>query len=136
ANSAFEPDGTPRPSYLARVSRVVEACDRLGMVVILGCYYQRQDQVLRDEDAVREGVAQVARWIKERGYGNVVLEVANEFGHPGFDHDLIRPPEGEVELMAIARRECPGLLVSTSGMGHGRLPEPVARAADVLLIHF
>ena len=51
-NSAFTPDGSLRESYLARVRRIIEACDRHGLVVILGCFYQRQDQVLKDEDAV------------------------------------------------------------------------------------
>src|SRR4030095_12177188 len=52
-NSAFESDGALRAPYLARVQRVIEACDRHGVAVILGCFYQRQDQVLRDADAVR-----------------------------------------------------------------------------------
>ena len=60
-NSAFEPDGSLRESYLARVRRVIEACDRAGLVVILGCFYQRQDQVLADEAAVRAGVVNVAQ---------------------------------------------------------------------------
>ncbi len=38
-NSAFAPDGSLRESYLARVRRVIEACDRHGLVVILGCFY-------------------------------------------------------------------------------------------------
>ena len=29
-NSAFEPDGSLRDSYLRRVRRVIEACDRHG----------------------------------------------------------------------------------------------------------
>ncbi|MCA9171226.1 MAG: hypothetical protein KDB23_26315, partial [Planctomycetales bacterium] len=47
-NSAFAADGSLRATYLGRVQRVLTACDRLGMVVILGCYYQRQDQILAD----------------------------------------------------------------------------------------
>jgi hypothetical protein len=58
-NSAFEPDGSLRESYLARVARVIEAGDRAGLVVILGCFYQRQDQVLADEAAV---CAAVVTW--------------------------------------------------------------------------
>lgn len=135
-NSAFRPDGTLREDYLGRVRRVLDACDRLGRVVILGCYYQRQDQVLRDADAVRTGVVEVARWLRSTGFRNVLLEIANEFDHAGFDHPLLRTPAGQVELMALARREMPGLLVSTSGQGHGGIPEPVAQAASFLLVHF
>src|SRR5205823_1396609 len=97
-NSAFEPDGSLRESYLARASRIIEACDRAGLVVILGCFYQRQDQVLADEAAVRAGVVNVARWIRSCGFRNVVLEIANEFEHGGFDHRVIRSVAGEIEL--------------------------------------
>lgn len=135
-NSAFNADGSLREEYLARVRRVIEACDRLGACVIVGCFYQRQDQVLRDEAAVRAGVVNVARWVQRSGYTNVLLEIANEYPHDGFDHRLLRTPEGEAELVRLAKRTAPGILVSTSGIGDGRLDDAVARAADFLLIHF
>ena len=135
-NSAFEPDGALRPEYLQRARRVIEACDKLGAAVILGCYYQRQDQILRDEEAVKRGVGNVAKWIEREGFRNVVLEIANEFDHGGFDHQILKSAAGQVELINLARQTVPGLLVSTSGLGHGRLPDEVARASDFLLIHF
>jgi hypothetical protein len=94
-NSAFNPDGSLRTDYMHRVRRVIEACDRSGVVVILGCYYQRQDQILTDEKAVRAGVLNTVRWIDESSYNNVALEIANEFNHSGFDHPILKRPEGE-----------------------------------------
>ena len=135
-NSAFNPDGSSRAGYLRRVGRVIEACDRAGTVVILGCFYQRQDQVLRDEAAVRVALVNAVRWIHERGFRNVVLEVSNEFDHGGFDHRVLKGAAGQVELMGLARQTMSGLLVSTSGLGHGRIDDPVAEEADFLLIHF
>lgn len=135
-NSAFEPDGSLRDSYLSRVRRVIEECDRQGVVVILGCYYQRQDQILKDADSVRTGVVNAVNWIKECGFTNVVLEIANEYPHRGFDHDILRTPDGEAELIGLAKKTWPELLVSTSGIGNGRLHVPVAEASDFLLIHF
>jgi CubicO group peptidase (beta-lactamase class C family) len=135
-NSAFNPDGSLRDSYTRRVARVIEACGQRGVVVILGCFYQRQDQVLRDEDAVRAGVVNVAKWIQQSGFRNVVLEIANEFPHSGFNHHILKNPAGEAELIRLAKRTAPGLLVSTSGIGDGLLPETVARESDFLLIHF
>jgi len=135
-NSAFNPDGSLRRQYLQRVKRVIEACDRKGVVVILGCYYQRQDQILKDTRAVRAGVVNVVKWIETSGFSNVVLEIANEFNHSGFDHQILKTSEGQVELIGLAKRMSPGLLVSTSGLGNGRLPDDVARASDFLLIHF
>jgi hypothetical protein len=78
ANSAFAPDGSLRASYLERVGRVIEACDSLGAAVILGCYYQLQTSILQDEAAVRNGICQTVRWLCQRGYTNVLLELANE----------------------------------------------------------
>jgi len=78
-NSAFEPDGRLRPAYLARVERVIRACDRQGAAVILGLYYQRQSAILRDEAAVRAGVVNAARWVREHGFQNVLIEIANEY---------------------------------------------------------
>ncbi len=139
-NSAFNPDGSLRDGYLKRVRRVIEACDRHGVVVILGCYYQMQDQILKDEAAVRAGVTNAARWIRTNGFTNVVLEIANEYGHKGFEHNLLKTDEGQVELIRLAKKSAPYLLVSTSGLGsglgNGRLPDAVATASDFLLPHF
>ena len=135
-NSAFRDDGTLRDSYLQRVKRVIDECDRHGVVVILGCYYQRQDQILKDAAAVRAGVVQVIEWIRAVGFTNVVLEISNEFDHDGFDHAILKTSQGQVELIQLAKKTAPELLVATSGLGHGRLPDDVSRASDFLLIHF
>ncbi len=135
-NSAFNPNGSLRESYLQRVARVIEACDRHGAVVILGCYYQRQDQILEDDKAIRAGVVNVVRWLEKSGYTNVLLEIANEFGHPGFNHPILKKTEGQVELIRLAKTTWPKLLVSTSGLGDGKAVGNLAHAADFLLIHF
>jgi hypothetical protein len=135
-NSAFRPDGTLRKNYLGRIKRVIEECDKRGMVVILGLFYQRQDQILRDEQAVKYAVVNAVNWVKDSGFTNIVIEIANEYDHGGFDHDIIKTAEGEIELIRLVKKTVPGLLVSTSGLGHGRMNEMVAKEADFILIHF
>lgn len=135
-NSSFNPDGSLRPGYLQRIQRVIQACDRNGCAVILGCFYQRQDQVLLDETAIRRGVENTIRWIQKEGFNNVVLEIANEFNHDGFDRPILKMPEGEVELIRLAKKIAPEMLISTSGLGDGRIPENIAQAVDFILIHF
>ena len=135
-NSAFDSRGGLRTAYMDRVRRVIECCDRLRIVVILGCFYQRQDQVLVDEAAVRTGLENVARWVRDAGYGNVLLEIANEFDHTGFDHPILRTVEGELGLIRLVREAAPRLLVSVSGLGHGRAEDALAEASDFVLIHF
>lgn len=136
ANLAFNRDGSLRKNYLDRVQKVIQACDRAGAVVILGCYYQRQDQRLADDQAVRAGVVNVANWIRASGFTNVVLEVANEMGHGEFDHAILKSPERHAELIRAAKEAHPQLLVSTSGLGDGSSAEHVAEACDFLLVHF
>jgi len=135
-NSAFRPDGSLRGSYLKRVQRVIEACDRHGVVVILGCFYQRQDQRFDGEDAIRAALVGAVRWIRKCRFSNVVLEVTNEFGHSGFDYPILKTDSGQVELIRLAKKTAPRLLVSTSGGGGGGAPDSVARASDFLLIHY
>lgn len=135
-NSAFDPEGGLRPAYMARVERVIRACDRHGVGVILGLYYQRQSAILRDEAAVRAGVVNATRWVRDRGFRNVVLEIANEYPHRGFAHPVIRSPKGQAGLIRLAKETAPGLLVSASGYGDGKVHAEVAEAADFLLPHW
>jgi len=135
-NSAFNADGSLRDSYFARLKPVLDATRRDGAIVILGCFYQRQDQILKDEGAVQTALLNVAAWVKSSGFTNVLLEVANEFNHPGFDHPILKTPAGQVELIRLVQKRFPCLLVSTSGLGDGRLPDEVCEAADFLLPHF
>lgn len=135
-NSAFEPDGSLRPAYLARVERVIRACGREGLAVILGLFYQRQSAILRDETAVRAGVANAAGWVRDRGFQNVVLEIANEYPHGGFVHAVIRDPRSQAGLIRLAKATAPHLLVSASGCGDGAVHPEVAEAADFLLPHW
>lgn len=138
-NSALAADGTLHARYMRRIQKVVETCDRQGAAVILSCFYQRQKEVLQGRAAIKAAVRNTARWVRDSGYKNVVLEVSNEYAHGGYcdwkDGDWLASPEGQVELMRVARDAAPGLLVSTSGMGDGTVNEAIAGAADFLLIH-
>ena len=49
---------------------------------------------------------------------------------------ILRTVEGQTELMRLVKARVPGLLVSASGLGHGRFPDALAATADFLLIHF
>lgn len=135
-NSAFEPDGSLRKESTRRIERAIEACDRAGVVVILGCFHHLQDQVLRDAAALRKAVGEAAAWIESRGYTNVCLEIADEHAHEGYDHATIKNPNGVKDLLRVVRQVHPELLVSSSGMGGGRLAHPIAVDADFLLLHF
>jgi hypothetical protein len=135
-NSAFQPDGNLKAAYLTRVARVIERADALGAVVILSLFYQRQDQILRNEQAVRTGVIKAADWVKQKGYRNIILEVANEYGHSGFNHAVLRSDAGVADLIRLAQGRHSALLVSASTRGNARTTPRVAAASDVILVHF
>jgi hypothetical protein len=135
-NSAFAENGELDREYMERVARVVEKADALGAVVILSLFYQRQDQLLKNEDAVERGVIEAVDWIKDNGYRNIILEIANEYSHGGFKHGILRSDAGVAGLIRLARQRASWLPVGASGMGDGRLSPKVAAASSVLLIHF
>ena len=83
-NSAFLKNGDLKSTYLARVAKVIQRADALGAVIILVLYYQQQDHLLQDGQAIRNGVARTADWLRLKGYRNVILEVVNEYKHRGF----------------------------------------------------
>jgi hypothetical protein len=136
-NSAFEADGQLRPDYLARLERVLETADRLDMVVILGLFYFGQACRLQDEAAVIRAVEETVGWILERGYTNVLIEIANECDISTYTHTILTPPR-EHELIERAQGITENgrrLLVSTSYRGRSVPSEAVVRCADFLLLH-
>lgn len=135
-NSAFNEDGSLRDDYMQRVARVIRACDQQQVVVILGLFYQRQSKVLSGDEAIRNGIINAVQWVKAQGFENVVIEIANEYPHGGFVHPIIRNSETQAELIRLAQRTAPGILVSASGYGDGKVGKEVAEASDFLLPHF
>ncbi|MFO0850156.1 MAG: hypothetical protein U0871_16600 [Gemmataceae bacterium] len=135
-NSAFTAGGALRPEYVKRMDRVIEACDKLGMVVILGLFYFGQDERLQDEDAVRRAVNSALDWLHDRGYSNVLIEVNNEC-NVRYDHAILRPDRVHELIELVKSRQDDGrrFLVGTS-YGGGTVPkESVVRASDFLLLH-
>lgn len=136
-NSAIEADGSLRPDYLGRLARILDRADELGMVPIVGVFYFGQDQRVKDEAAVRQAVVNAARWLLERGYRNVLLEINNECDVRAYDHDILKPDRVH-ELIGLAKSIQVGgrrLLVGTS-YGGGAVPRPnVVAVSDFLLMH-
>jgi hypothetical protein len=134
-NSAFEGDGTIREDYLARLERILDHADELGMVPILGCFYFGQDQRLVDEAAVLRAADNTTDWLLCKGYTNVLVEVANEVNVPRYDHDVIMTPRCHELIERVRERSGGKLLVSTS-MGGGAIPpDTIIDASDFLLLH-
>jgi cellulase (glycosyl hydrolase family 5) len=134
-NTGINPDGTLKASYMSRIAQVIDAANAKGAIIILGIYYQRQDQYVRDQAAIKAGVVNVMKWVVARGYKNVIVEVANEYGHSGFDHAILRSASGVASLINLAKQTAPGIMVTASGYGDGILAKEIIAASSVLVIH-
>ncbi len=136
-NSTFKPDGNLRPAYMERLERILNKANALEMVVILGYFYFGQDHVLKDEAAVIKGVDNITNWILDKGYKNILVEIANEVDYPRYDHPILDVARVHELVVRVKNTEKNGnrLLVSTSFRG-GRLPSAkVVDVADFILIH-
>lgn len=135
-NNPFGEDGgSLDPAYADRMDRLIRAADDLGMVVIVSYFYGAQARRLKDGRAVRNAVTTASNFLKDGGYTNVLIEVANELNIGEFaHHPIIQEPEGMASLIDLARAESGGLAVGCSGGGGYRNRE-VAEASDYILIH-
>lgn len=135
-NNAFTPEGALRPAYLARLGRILNRADELGMVVILGYFYFGQDERLKDEAAVLRATDNATRWLLDGGWRNVLVEVNNEC-NVRYDHAILKPDRVHELIARVknAKRDGRRLLVSTSYGGNQIPKENVVRASDFLLLH-
>jgi hypothetical protein len=135
-NSAFDDDGALRPEYTARLARILDRADELGMVAIVGYFYFGQDERLRDEAAVLRASDEATNWLLDGGWRNVLVEVNNEC-NVRYDHAVLKPERVHelIERVRAKNRHGRRLLVSTSYGGNTIPRENVVRAADFLLLH-
>lgn len=122
----YRQDGSLDPVYAARMGRIIEAADRRGMVVLVGCLYWSTSRGKWESWTQREAnsaVAATARWLDERGYRNVFVDVDNEgmaLKEAGFDNR---------QLVLASKRAAPSVVVGTNFRGQ---PPPEADLA----LHF
>lgn len=135
-NNAFNKDGSLRAGYTARLARILNRADELGMVVIVGYFYFGQDQRLTDEKAVLRATDEATKWLLSGAWRNVLVEVNNEC-NISYDHAILKPERVHelIERVRNTQDEGRRLLVGTS-YGGGTIPrENVVRASDYLLLH-
>jgi hypothetical protein len=141
-NSAFAADGALRDDYMARLEKVLDRADKLGMALILGFFYFGQDERLKDERSVVCATENATDWLLERRYRHLLVEIANEVDVPRYEHPILRADRCH-ELIELVKARSAGrvgtpagrLLVSTS-MGGGSIPpDSIVAASDFVLLH-
>jgi hypothetical protein len=135
-NSGYFPDGTLRPEYLARLERILDKADNLGMVPIVGFFYFGQDERLKDENAVINAVNKMTDWLFKKGYRNILIEINNEC-NVRYDHDILKPARVHELINIVKSKENNGYRFYTgTSYGGGFIPLPdVVKSSDFILIH-
>lgn len=142
ANTAFDPRGALKPAYAKRLEKVIAAADRLGMIAIVGLFYQGQDErveVAPDGRNVKRAIENTIEFLKSLPHRNVLIEINNEISVGGYSHPILQP-DGVLEAVLLAKKVAAGQFpVSMSWAGGvsartGRA-DAALRAMDYILIH-
>lgn len=136
-NSGFRTDGTLRKEYFARLERILDRANELGMAPIVGYFYFGQDQRLKDEAAVIRAVKEATNWLFQKGYRNVLVEVNNECDNRKYDRDILKRARVHelIGLVQSMRRDGRRFLVGASLNGGSVPTANIVAASDFLLMH-
>lgn len=77
----YREDATLDPIYASRMSRLIEAANKKGFVVLVGCLYWSTSRAKWDswtQEEANLAIANTVRWLKEHDYRNVFVDVDNE----------------------------------------------------------
>ena len=135
-NNAFSENGeTMDPDYLRRMDKLIRAADEIGMIVIVSCFYVGQCHLLEDDLAVTRAVKTASNWLRDQGYTNVIIEIANEHDVEQYRvHPILFDGKGIAKLIEIAKRESGGMPVGCSTTG-AYFSQDIGNASDVIIIH-
>ncbi len=135
-SNPFSANGTQLdPAHHARMVEIIEACDRRGMVVIVGIFYQRSD-FFRTAAGWENAVRTTTRAL--RPYRNVILNIANE-QNSGLYKDSngifdIGDPAALIRLCDLVHAEDKRRLVGAGGYDHTKnIALGVSPSVDLLL---
>ena len=138
--SAFRPDGSLKPAWMARLKRLQQALNQRGMILNLIYFYQGQDELFPGPDAIRQAVVNATDWVIDNNARNVILEIANEQDIRGWDHDeWIHRNMGELIQLARSRFQAKkagwAVPISSSSGPSMAVFENVRTVADLTIYH-
>ncbi len=122
----YREDATLDPVYAGRMGRIIEAADRRGMIILVGCLYWSNSKAKWEswtQAEANKAVASTVAWLKANNYRNVFVDVDNEGmarAAKGFDNRL---------MVLAGKAEDPCCVIATNFRG-----EPPAEA-DLAIHH-
>jgi len=141
-NSGFDSHGNLKPAYAGRLRQVIERADQLGMVVIVGFFYQGSAHwvdMAPDDGYAREAIRQASLFLKGLANRNILIEIANEVDPSTYEHPILQP-DGIIDAVRFAQ-ETVQHQIPVSFSFYGSLPDPGSREflalknVDYILIH-
>ena len=120
--------------FASRMDRLIRAADEIGMVIIVNIFYWAQANRMKNGTAVRNALKTACHFLRDNGYTNVMIDVANEFNIRQFKHPMIGTDDGISALIDMAKIESGGMLTSSSPGSH-TLCEQACAVSDFILIH-
>jgi hypothetical protein len=135
-NSAYKEDGSLRPEYMARLEKILNKANELGMVPVVGLFYFGQDEHLRDEASVKNAVNNVIDWLFARNYKNILIEINNEC-NVKYDHNILKPERVHELIELVKQKKKDGFrYYAGTSYGGGFIPlTNVVTPSDFILIH-
>jgi hypothetical protein len=134
--SAFLPDGSLKAAWMGRLLRLQRALDKRGMILVLMYFYEGQNGVVRDSEAIRRTVINATDWLVRNDCRNVIIEIANEYDLPEWKYQpWIQDHMGELIELARSRfRPDFRLPITASTMGMTSYPV-IREHADLTIVH-
>jgi hypothetical protein len=107
------------------------------MVPMVNYWYFGQDERMEGEAAIRRGTELATRWILEKGYRNVIVDVTNECDNRSYQQAVLQAPRMHelIRLVKSFTHQGRRLLTSTSYNGNSIPRSNVVREADFILVH-
>ncbi|MDA0204839.1 MAG: hypothetical protein O3A53_09120 [Acidobacteria bacterium] len=136
--SAFEPDGSLKPAWTARLGKLLQAADERGMFVKLTYFQPAQDEALDSPEAIVAGARNMTRWLVAGDHRNVIIDVAAGWDVEGeWDH-LEFIPRNIANLIGVIREQFNGASFSLPiGAASGpsmMYPVSLAQVCDLVLL--
>ncbi|MBN8732145.1 MAG: hypothetical protein J0L64_16510 [Acidobacteria bacterium] len=136
-NSMFAADGATKPAFRARLQKILDRADELGMVSIVNYFYFGQDEHLNGDAAILRATRETTEWMLKRGYRNVMVDVVNEANNRSYQQPLLKADRVHelVELVKSIQVGGRRLITSTSFNGGTLPPEKVVEVSDYVILH-
>ena len=137
--SAYNPDGSLKDEWMARLDRLISAANQRGLVVCLVLFQQDQDESLASREAIVAAAGNIARHLIETNARNVMLDVADAWDEPEghWDHRRFIPRYVEYLIRAVRDefQHAAFTLPIGASSGSGMLyPMSLARLCDMVLL--